>query len=88
MQILWKIGYTGQISQEEYDALSDADQERYSKTDTVGKAGLEKAMDSQLQGKKGSEKLYVNNVGKVIKTVKGTNPKAGNDLYLTIDANL
>lgn len=37
---------------------------------------------------KGSEKLYVNNVGKVIKTVKGTNPKAGNDLYLTIDANL
>lgn len=40
------------ISQEEYDALSDADQERYSKTDTVGKAGLEKAMDSQLQGKK------------------------------------
>ena len=23
------IGYTGQISQEEYDALSDADQERY-----------------------------------------------------------
>ena len=82
------IGYTGQISQEEYDALSDADQERYSKTDTVGKAGLEKAMDSQLQGKKGSEKLYVNNVGKVIKTVKGTNPKAGNDLYLTIDGNL
>ena len=28
------IGYTGQISQEEYDALSDADQERYNKTDT------------------------------------------------------
>ena len=82
------IGYTGQISQEEYDALSDADQERYNKTDTVGKAGLEKALDSQLQGKKGNEKLYVNNVGKVIKTVKGTKPKAGNDLYLTIDANL
>ena len=82
------IGYTGQISQEEYDALSDADQEKYNKTDTVGKAGLEKALDSQLQGKKGNEKLYVNNVGKVIKTVKGTKPKAGNDLYLTIDANL
>ena len=69
------IGYTGQISQEEYDALSDADQERYNKTDTVGKAGLEKALDSQLQGKKGNEKLYVNNVGKVIKTVKAQSPK-------------
>ena len=82
------IGYTGQISQEEYDALSEDEQEEYSKTDTVGKSGIEKTMDAQLQGKKGDEKLYVNNVGKVIKTVKGKNPKAGNDLYLTIDANL
>ena len=41
-----------------------------------------------LVGKKGNEKLYVNNVGKVIKTVKGTKPKAGNDLYLSIDADL
>ena len=82
------IGYTGQISQEEFDALSESEQEEYSKTDTVGKSGIEKTMDAQLQGKKGSEKLYVNNVGKVIKTVKGKTPKAGNDLYLTIDANL
>ena len=65
------IGYTGQISQEEYDALSDADQERYNKTDTVGKAGLEKGTGFPASGEKGNEKLYVNNVGKVIKTSKG-----------------
>ena len=47
------IGYTGQISQEEYDALSDADQEKYNKTDTVGKAGLEKALEFPASGKKG-----------------------------------
>ena len=32
------IGYTGQISQEEYDALSKEEQEKYALTDTVGKS--------------------------------------------------
>lgn len=82
------IGYTGQISQEEYDALSEEDQERYSLTDTVGKSGLEQIMDSELQGEKGEEKLYVNSVGKVIETASIKKSSAGNDLYLTIDANL
>ncbi|MDV9527884.1 penicillin-binding protein, partial [Clostridioides difficile] len=82
------IGYTGQISQEDYDALSKKEQKEYSKQDTVGKAGLEKTLDKQLQGKKGQVKLYVNSVGKVIETIKGKNPEAGNDDYLTLDANL
>lgn len=82
------IGYTGQISQEEYDALSKEDQKKYDKNDTVGKSGLEKVMDHDLQGEKGELKLYVNNVGKVIETVRGKDPEAGNDLHLTIDADL
>lgn len=82
------IGYTGGISQEEYDALSKEDQEKYSLTDTVGKAGLEQVMDSVLQGEKGEEKLYVNSVGKVIESAYVKEPSAGNDLYLTIDADL
>ena len=82
------IGYTGQISIEEYEALSAADKNAYDKNDTVGKAGLEKEMDSYLRGRKGDFKIYVNNVGKVIETVPGKNPKPGNDLYLTIDADL
>lgn len=82
------IGYTGQISIEEYDALSKDEQEEYDKNDTVGKAGIEKVMDSYLRGKKGEVKLYVNNVGKVIETVQGKEAEAGNDLYLTIDADL
>lgn len=82
------IGYTGQISTEEYEALSEEEKENYDKNDTVGKSGLEKTMDSTLKGKKGEVKLYVNNVGKVIETVQGAKPKAGNDLYLSIDAKL
>ncbi len=82
------IGYTGQISQEEYDALSTADQKRYSLTDTIGKSGLEQVMDSELQGEKGEVRLYVNSVGKVIESSSVKKSSAGKDLYLTIDADL
>lgn len=82
------IGYTGQISQEEYDALDKDTKKNYSLTDIVGKAGLEQSMDEKLQGTKGEIKLYVNSVGKVIETTKGKEAKAGNDLILSIDADL
>ncbi len=82
------IGYTGQISEDEYNSLDKKDKKNYSKTDTVGKAGIEKTMDSTLKGKRGEVKLYVNNVGKVIDTVQGQSPETGNDLYLSIDADL
>ncbi len=82
------IGYTGQISVEEYDALSSEDQKKYEKTDTVGKSGIEKVMDSSLRGEKGEVKIYVDRLGRVTDTVKTTEPEAGNDLYLSIDANL
>ncbi len=82
------IGYTGQISVEEYDALSKKDQEKYGKNATVGKAGLEKELDTILRGENGDMKLYVNNVGKVIETVQGEKPQAGDDVYLTLDADL
>ena len=82
------IGYTGQISQEEYDALSDEDKKRYSLSDIVGKSGLEQTFDSVLQGKKGETTVYVDNLGKVTDTVSRTEPEAGNDVYLTIDKDL
>ena len=51
--------------------MSQKKQKEYDKTDTVGKAGIEKTMDTTLKGKKGTVKLYVNNVGKVLDTVQG-----------------
>lgn len=82
------LGYTGKISQEEYDALTKEQQEKYSITDIVGKAGIEQLMDEQLQGEKGEEIVYVNNVGKINDSEIIKEPKAGNDVYLTIDKEL
>lgn len=82
------IGYTGQISQEEYDGLDEEQKQEYSKTDVVGKTGLEKVFDDVLQGTKGETAFYVNNVGSVTETISTTEPEVGNDLYLTIDSNI
>ena len=81
------LGYTGKISQSEYEEYTE-DGKKYSKTDIVGKAGLEKSMDTVLKGKNGKETLYVNNVGKIIEEEQTSAPSAGNNLYLTIDKNL
>ena len=82
------IGYTGKISQEEYDQLDEEQKERYSLTDIVGKSGLEQTMDSVLQGTKGEITYYVDSVGKVTDTVSKKDVGAGNDVYLTIDKDL
>ena len=82
------IGYTGKISQEEYDALDKEAKRRYSLSDIVGKSGLEQTMDEVLQGTKGKTTFYVDSLGKVTETVSSTQPGAGNDVYLTIDKDL
>lgn len=81
------IGYTGIISQEEYDSLSKESDE-YSLTDVVGKAGIEQYLDGQLRGKKGKEVVYVDNLGKVIDTKERIEPKVGENVRLSIDFDL
>ncbi|MBQ2936906.1 MAG: penicillin-binding protein [Lachnospiraceae bacterium] len=83
------IGYTGKVSQEELQALTETyGKDSYSLNDTVGKLGIEKSMESFLQGKKGSETVFVNSVGKVIETSNYVEPIAGKDVYLSIDKDL
>lgn len=81
------IGYTGKISSEEYERLS-AESEEYTLNDVVGKSGIEQVMDTYLQGRKGYEKLYVDYLGKTIEIIEREEPAAGNDVYLSIDADL
>ncbi len=81
------IGYTGKISEDEYENLSK-ESDNYTLTDVVGKSGIEQVMDLQLQGTKGYETVYVDNLGKVVETTDTVEPVAGNDVYLSIDKNL
>jgi len=81
------MGYTGKISPDELVELQ-LENPDYNANDMIGKAGIEQVMETSLQGKKGSETLFVDNLGKVIETQDRVEPVAGNDLYLTIDKNL
>lgn len=81
------IGYTGKISQEEYDELS-AEDDSYTLNDVIGKAGIEQYMDGTLQGEKGYEKLYVDYLGKAVEIIDREEPSAGNDVYLSIQSDL
>lgn len=83
------LGYTGKISQEELTALqAQNENSAYDLNDTVGKLGIEKSMEDQLQGIKGSRTIFVNSVGKVTDITDYVEPVAGNDVYLTIDKDL
>ena len=81
------IGYTGKISTEEYNRLSEED-DSYTLNDVVGKLGIEQYMDSELKGEKGYEKLYVDYLGKEVEVIDHEEPTAGNNVYLSIDRDL
>ncbi len=81
------IGYTGRVAQEELTALQEKDP-AYDLNDTVGKSGIEASMETELQGEKGSETVYVDNMGKVVEVDDRVEPMAGNDITLTLDSGL
>lgn len=81
------IGYTGKISGEELDELKKQNPD-YNTGDIVGKVGLEKVMETSLQGDKGSETIYVDNMGRTLSVESRLEPQAGNSLYLTLDSDL
>ena len=82
------LGYIGHASSEELDELRK-DNPDYSNDAIVGKAGIEQYMELQLQGKDGQETVTVDNLGKIldIDESKTIDPIAGNDVYLTVDAD-
>ena len=82
------IGYTGKVQSDQLEELKKLD-ENYEVTDIVGRIGIEEALEQELQGKKGVQNLYVDSRGRILKEDEnGTEPVAGNDVYLTIDADL
>jgi penicillin-binding protein 2 len=84
------IGYVGAISDDELTTYNEnlSDEDKYSSDEIVGKTGIEQYAESQLRGKQGYKTMYVDNLGKVIETIDEESASAGNDVYLTIDADL
>lgn len=84
------IGYIGAIGSDELQEYNkDLPKDRqYAADEMIGKTGIEQYCEAELRGRSGSEKMYVDNLGKVIETVETSPASAGNDIYLTIDTEL
>ena len=78
------VGYVGEVSQQDIDKYPD----RFRPGDIVGKAGLEKEYDQQIQGTDGMRRVVVNSVGKVMRTMDDIDAIPGKPIQLTIDEDL
>ena len=79
------IGYVQSITAEE---LEEHAGEGYSSTSVIGKAGLEKLYEEQLRGTTGWRISIVNENGEEKEIIASQPCIDGEDIYLTIDANL
>lgn len=78
------LGMVGAISESEYEKYKD---KGYLQTDTIGKNGVEKAMEEYLRGTDGTKRTTTDDDGNVT-TEYVKEPEQGNTVVLTIDKNL
>jgi penicillin-binding protein 2 len=80
------LGYVGPINAGEFADLED---DGYLRDDLIGRAGIEATFEEQLRGRYGSELVERDAQGRPGKTIRTeTEPKAGANLMLTIDARM
>ena len=79
------IGYIGSISKTQ---LEEAEEGVYEGGDLIGKRGIERLRESDLRGEKGKSSTEVDARGFEQRELKSLDPLPGNDLQLTIDAEL
>lgn len=79
------IGYVGRIDEDELKRLDEAN---YSGTSHIGKVGLERYYENELHGKVGYQNVEVNVQGRMLRVLDKTPPTPGNDLVLSLDAEL
>jgi penicillin-binding protein 2 len=79
------IGYTSNISSEEYEELKD---DGYYLTDYIGKMGIEKYCEDDLRGTDGTKSVEVDIWGKQFNEINSEDAVSGKNLTLTIDMDL
>jgi penicillin-binding protein 2 len=79
------IGYVGRLDVKDLEKLGDS---KYGALTHIGKSGIESYYETQLRGEIGYEEVETNVDGRAIRVLKGIPAKPGNDLRLTIDADL
>lgn len=79
------IGYVASISPEEYEERRTLG---YRRTDEIGKTGIELSYEGRIRGEPGERRVEVDAFGRPRAVVGERDPVDGNDVTLTIDAEL
>ena len=78
------IGYVGRVDDKDLETLGEGN----AALTHIGKSGLERYYEQQLRGKVGYEQVETNVQGRAIRTIGRVAAQSGNDLRLSIDADL
>ena len=83
------LGYIGRVNDRDLEKIEEREADaNYRGTDHFGKTGLEQRYEFDLHGETGFEKVEVDAGGRAVRTLARTAPVAGNNLTLTVDAEL
>jgi penicillin-binding protein 2 len=83
------LGYIGRVNDKDLERIEARELEaNYRGTDHFGKTGLEQRYEFELHGETGFEQVEVDAGGRAVRTLARSAPVAGNDLTLTVDAEL
>lgn len=83
------IGYIGRINERDQQRIEERGEEsNYRGTDHMGKAGLEQSYEGELHGVTGFEQVEVDAGGRAVRVLNRTAAVPGNNLTLTLDAEL
>ncbi len=79
------LGYVSRISDHELKQINIRD---YHGIQHIGKTGVERAAERKLHGRAGYQQVEINAEGRTIRVLEKTLGTPGDDLYLTLDANV
>ncbi|MFO7941057.1 MAG: penicillin-binding protein 2 [Bacillota bacterium] len=82
------LGYVLKIGEDELRTFGDLVDKKYENSHLVGKAGVERAAEFDLQGDYGEVRVEVDATGRLVDSITGRPPVPGNDVHLTIDTGL
>ena len=79
------LGVVGALSEEEYAEHKD---EGYALNDTIGKFGIEAALEEYLRGSAGEKTITKDEDGNILSEVETVEAKPGDTVYLTINSEV
>ncbi|WP_310449313.1 penicillin-binding protein 2 [Sulfuritalea sp.] len=83
------LGYIGRVNDRDLEKIEAREGEaNYRGTEHFGKTGLEQRYEFELHGETGFEQVEVDAGGRAVRTLARSAPVPGNNLTLTVDAEL